>query len=245
MLASATVTAMRPASLAISIIVSFVSTNPVEAQPACRGSAPELCFARDAIQSLAAAHRGAVRPDITGARGSVVAIAQAIMYASRRQEAALVEARRVIAPYTSAADSAVSDPAILLDVSFQVLAEFQSTAVAALRDQLDGRGGGRGSAAEKLADLQLQRREAAEGLIAAAGGIAQSLIGPADMDGRHRSLIITAEERNELLLALKDGFGAAMTPNNGQYGSDYAVAAVTLRTFLTDPGWQAAAPRRR
>jgi hypothetical protein len=205
----------------------------------CAASTGAVCYARDVVRSLAAAHQGAVVPDTAGVGQNVLRYAQAIMYAAEQQKAALGDAQRILLPYAAASDSNVRQSATLFGLAYQALEDFQSSSVAELRGQLDDvHPTAVGATAERLAKLQMERRQGAEALIAAVGGAGEALTWVNPATKRATGLTMTMTERQDLLRQLREAFSGALKPRDGQYASDYAAAAVAFRDFLGNPSWK-------
>lgn len=215
----------------------FAAFQGGDCQSATRAARTDpLVFANDVVHSLALAHTGAVPADTLGA-GSVVSMGAAIMYALKRQQSALEQAIAVIQPYTHDRDSTIAVAGETLMLGFTGLHLWADSTATQLRQQLDQPPAtGAGAQAEQLASLMDLRHRAALTLVMGTSAVALCLVSfanePTTAGSSKGHLAMTASEKVQLLSAIKQLFGSALQPKNGQYGSDYSAAAVALRDFL-------------
>lgn len=201
--------------------------------PSCEDSTPAVCYAKDMVRSLEHAHRGTVGSmDTTGVGGAPAILAQAVLNAAKRQQAAVESATKIVDDYTNAEDSVVRYSAQLLGASYSALAMVRSRAVEAIKAELDGKSGTAGAVAERTAEIHLMRRRAAEGLVFAVVALTHGLL-----SADKQALNMTADERAAVLSQIESSFGKDMEPVNGQFASDYIPPVETLRRFLTD-SWE-------
>ena len=222
-------------------IACFLVSTRVQAQgsvaqqatPWCAAASPQICYARTLIASLLTAHRSLHEPDTTGASNDPLRLAQAVMYASKRHQTGLSRAQEELEPFTTSPDSLVRASAAATILGLKALAGFYSASMEQLKQDLDGEGSeGLGTRADRLAALQVQRRDGAEMLALGAVSATYTMLRPF-REPERVSLAISEQERRTLLAEIEKSFGAALTPRSGgRHGSDYATAAVILRKFL-------------
>ena len=213
-----------PALGAQSTIASVRSTNT------------PLHLAEDVVRALALAHLGAVPAETAGLQ-TESAMGVAIFYSLKQQRAALEDAIVVVGPYSHDPDSTISKAGHNLVLGFGGLHLFADSTATLLRLQLDNPGATTvGDHAERIAGLMDLRRRSAMTLLLGVSAVTNALVTsaaePITSGTSKAHLGITQRERAKLTNQIQRTFGSALEPKNGQYGSDYAGAAVLLRDFL-------------
>ena len=206
--------------------------------------ASRYCFAQTLIQSLREAHKAYVLWPDSGLDGCAPeAGAQAlvtVIYNAKQHVAQFQAAHDLLNPYRANRDSIIRNTITLLDGAYLIHARLAQKIATYCRTIADGKMppgfGSRSQMADSAASEKVQLDLALKALVAATGELGDGLSAIEVRTNRLTLLLLTAEQREELLSALRRAFGPEVASGK-PLSTDFGDAAELFYGWLNDPRW--------
>jgi hypothetical protein len=235
---------VRPIVLALVLIpsVDALHRGPPPVRQDC-GS--RYCFALTVIRSLGEAHNAYVLwPDSGNGgcpRGADAQTFVTAIYNAKQHMTQFQAAQGLLNPYRASRDSIIRNTITFLDAAYVIHARLAQRVAALCRSIADGKTPPGfetpSQALDSAANDKVRLDFALKGLVAATGELGDGLTAIDPRTNRLTFLLLTVEQRDELLGALRRAFGPEVARGK-PLSTDFGDAAELFYGWLNDPHWK-------